>query len=658
MFDRLFAPLQVGSITLKNRLVVTPMSSHMAVKNHTATARMARYYATRAAGGFGLIETGYISISKQGLADAAQCALYTDEHETGIALIAQAAHEASADARIFAQLAHAGNLAYLPESGELVGASAMPTALSTTPVRELSTQEVWQIVNQFADSAERARRAGFDGVEVHAAHGYLVNQFLSARTNKRIDEWGSSVADRARFACEIIRAIKKRCGADFPVSIRFNATDDVVGGNTVEDYRAQARLFEAAGADLLNISFGTAESGTVINSNYTKPGFNAVNAGYIREAVSIPVCVAGRVNDPSVAEGILLEENADLVGLGRQSLADPEFPLKVREGRLNELICCTGCMQRCIGMPTCGPEDTGISCMLNPFSGKEGLDEWQIGTAKKAKQVVVVGAGPAGLQAARIAAERGHQVTVLEREATVGGQYRLAAMPPDKTELAKTIRTYSVLAIKHGAAIRCGVEATSEVLSELEPDAIILATGATPIFPHIPGIDGPRVIKANDVLSGRVVLPRRQKVLIVGAGLVGAEAAEYLTLFDAQITVVDMIPQIAGLLNRVPRHKLLERLDKAGLRFVPNSKVLEFTEDGVRVQPIVRGGEGTIHEEGEPVLLDGFDTIIVAMGARAYNPLEEDARRICHEVYVVGDAERAGDAKKAIYEATRVALTL
>lgn len=659
MFDKLFQPLQVGTITLKNRLVMTPMSSKLVDESHRATERTAAYYAARAAGGFGLVETGYLSVMENSLSGPGQGALYDDSFVPGATRVAEAVHAAAPDAKIFAQLVHTGNLADRSQfEGMAVGASSMPAATIDEPVHELATGEVWDVVAAFADAAERAQRAGFDGVEVHAAHGYLINQFLSARTNKRVDEFGGSVVERTRLACEVIRAIKERCGAGYPVSIRFNATDDIEGGNVLSDYVAQARMFEAAGADLLNVSFGTAESGTVINSNYTKPGFNAPNARAIREAVGVPVCVVGRVNDPAVAERIVATGDADLVGLGRQSLADPEFPNKVREGCLAELICCTGCMQRCIGMPTCGPEDTGVSCMLNPFSGKESLDEWQIRPAEEPRRVVVVGAGPAGLQAARIAAERGHEVTVLEREGKPGGQYNLAAMPPDKTELAKTVKTYATLAAQAGAEIRYGTEATVDVLTSLGPDAVVLATGAEPLWLPIPGIDGPCVVKANDVLMGKAVLGHGKRVLVVGAGLVGCETAEFLCGYGHELTIVDMVPEMANLLNPVPRKKLLGRFEEHGVTFVANSKVLAFLEDGVRVQGVARDEQGAPHDEGAPTELVGFDFVVVAMGARAYNPLEADAHALCSDVHVIGDASRAGDAKKAIYEATRVALEL
>lgn len=650
MFDELFQPLQVGSITLKNRLVMTPMSSKLTDGAHHATPRAAAYYAARAAGGFGLVETGYLSVMENSLADAGQGAIYDDSFVPGLALIPEAVHAAAPDAKAFAQLVHTGNLADRSLiAGPAVGASAIPASVADHPVHELTTEEVYEVIGRFADAAERAKRAGFDGVEVHGAHGYLINQFLSRRTNKRTDEFGGSTAERTRLACEVIRSIKQRCGEDYPVSIRFNATDDVEGGNVLSDYVAQAAEFERAGADLLSVSYGTAESGTVINSNYTPAGFNAPNAHRIRRQVGIPVLVVGRVNDPAVAERIVRGGDADLVGLGRQSLADPEFPHKVREGRLAELICCTGCMQRCIGMPTCGPEDTGVSCMLNPFSGKEALPEWQVRPAEKPKRVVVAGAGPAGLQAARIAATRGHHVTVLERARRPGGQYNLAAMPPDKSDLAKTVKTFATLAVRAGAEIRYGTEATPELLRKLAPDAVILATGATPLWLPIPGIDGPCVVKANDVLAGRVVLGHGKSVLVVGAGLVGCETAEFLTMYGHRITIVDMVPEMAKQLNPVPRRKLLSRFAEHGVRFVANSKVLAFLEDGVRAQPV---------EGGDPLELTGFDHVVVAMGARTYNPLEDAARSVCDDVRVVGDASRAGDAKKAIYEASRAALEL
>lgn len=247
---------------------------------------------------------------------------------------------------------------------------------------------------------------------------------------------------------------------------------------------------------------------------------------------------------------------------------------------------------------------------------------------------------------------------MLEHAGKPGGQYNLAAMPPDKSELAKTIKTYATLATKAGAEIRYSTEATPELLGELSPDAVVLATGATPLWLPIPGIDGSQVAKANDALAGRVVLGSGKRVLVVGAGLVGCETAEFLTMYGHDLTMVDMVPQMAALLNPVPRRRLLARFAEHNVRFVPNAKVREFLDDGVRAQPVTRDASGKPVDDGDPIELTGFDYVVVAMGARAYNPLEQAARKVCDKAYVVGDARRAGDAKKAIYEAARAALIL
>lgn len=282
--------------------------------------------------------------------------------------------------------------------------------------------------------------------------------------------------------------------------------------------------------------------------------------------------------------------------------------------------------------------------MINPFSGKEGI--WEIKKAEKSKKVIVLGAGPVGLQAAWVLAKRGHDVTVLEKEEYAGGQYRLASIPPMKQDLSKTIHTYETLCNKYGVKIKYGVEATKEIIQSYNVDTIVLATGSKPIIPSIKGIEGDNIYKANDILKGNKIIGN-QKVLVIGAGLVGCETAEFLSLYNNDITIVDMIKEMAPLLAKVPRRHLLARLDKSHVKFYPETKVLEFTFDGIKYE----------HKDEQGVL-SGFDSIVLAIGSKSYNPLLEVSEEICNEVYSIGDAKKSADAMIGIYEATKVAMSI
>lgn len=636
MYTKLFEPMNIGKLEIKNRFVVPAMDSHYTDEKHQFTDQALNYYGERALGGFGLIFTEFLCVSEEGLAEKTQAGIYDDCFLPMLSKLTKRIHDNGS--YIFAQLQHSGRLQGKGSTTlAAVGASNIPDKSKPIKVHELSTDEVRIIINKFVEAALRAQKAGFDGVEIHGAHGYLLAQFLSKGVNKRVDCYGGNITNRARIVCEIIQAVKKSCGKDYPVVVRTSGDEGYYGGNSIEDAIAQALLFEEAGADAIHISYGTA-----IQSYYTKSGFNIDNVRKVKEAVSIPVIGVGRINDPTLALSAVKSSAMDFVALGRQSICDPHFPQKVKEGKINEILTCTGCMQRCLY--TSSFEDGfGTSCMINPFSGKENI--WTIEEAENKKKIGIIGAGPAGLQAAWILGKKGHQVKVYEKESTAGGQYRLASVPSMKQDLAKTISTYLAFSKKYHVDIYYDTPATKELLDKENFDEIIVATGSLPIIPRIEGIDNNHVYLANDLLSFHQLL-QNEKILVLGAGLVGAETAELLAEYGNDVTIVDMLDKVAPLTPKRPRENLLNHLKQLGVQLQLNSKVLKINQDGID------------YENNQQInTLKGYDAVVLAFGSKANNELYNQIKDY-KNIHVIGDASKAGDAKKAIYEATKLALKL
>lgn len=632
-YEKLFEPLKIGELEIKNRFVVPAMDSHYTNEQHYFTKQALNYYGERAKGGFGLITTEFMCVSEEGLAEKTQAGIYDDCFIPMLSQLVERVHHNGS--RMFAQLQHSGRLQGRGTSSLMaVGASSIPDSGNLIKVHELTTDEVKGIIHKFVLAAKRAQKAGFDGVEIHGAHGYLLAQFLSSGVNKRVDEYGGNITNRARIVCEIIQEIKKECGKDYPVVVRTSGDEAYEGGNSIEDAVTQAKLFELAGADAIHISHGIA-----IHPYYTKAGFNIENARRVKQAVHIPVIVVGRINDPTLALSIIESQAADFIALGRESICDPHFPLKVKEGRFNEIFTCTGCMQRCL-YTNMFEEGYGTSCMINPFSGKEGL--WTIKQAETAKNIAIIGAGVAGLQSAWILAKRGHKVTVLEKENTAGGQYRLASVPPMKQDLSKTISTYLSLCHKYGVKIKYNTEVTKDYFKDHQYDDIIISTGALPLVPPIEGINHDNVYLANDILKFNKIFSNK-KVLVLGAGLVGCETAEVLAGYHNQVTIVDMLDKAAPLAPKRPRLGLLDHLNKLNVQFILNSKVVRIHKDGIDYQ-----------YNDEIYSIKDIDYIVLAFGSKPNNQLYKELK----DAYIIGDANTASDAKKAIFDATQLALKL
>lgn len=635
-FEKMYESIQIGPMTVKNRYVVPPMGNNFANTDGTLSNQSKAYYTKRAKGGFGLITIEATVVHPGAKGGPRKPCLYDDSTIESFKKVIDSCHNEGA--KISIQLQNAGPEGNAKNAGAPIkAASAIPSVAGKDTPEALTTEEIYELAKGYGAAAKRAMLAGADAVEIHMAHGYLVNTFLSPRTNKRVDEFGGNLENRLRFPKLIIEEIKKETEGKIAVLARINSTEDILGGMDVNDNATLAVCLESYGIDGLHVS-----RAVHIKDEYMWAP-TAIHAGFssdlvkkIKDMVSIPVITVGRHTEPYFAEMMVRKGMADLVAFGRQSLADPELPNKAKEGRLEDLNPCIACLQGCVANMYKGEP---ICCLVNPELGHESDEVTKAGEAKK---VMVIGGGVAGLCAAYTAAEKGHDVTLYEASDVLGGNMRLAAYPPGKGDIANMIRSYIKRAEKAGVKILMNTEATLDTVKEEKPDSVIVSTGSKTLILPIKGIEDPAIIHGSDLLDGKTAAGK--KVLVVGGGMVGCETAAFLGEQEHDVTVIEFRDTVGADVIHEHRVFLMEDFKQYGINEITGAKVCEFFTDGVAYET----SDGVKHETR------GYDSVVLSMGFRNYNPFAEKLEEMGENVFVVGDATRARralDATKEAYEA-------
>lgn len=653
-FQKVFEPIKIGKLEIKNRIEFSPMDTCLATPEGWVTRELIEFYKARARGGAGIITVGDSPIdydyakNHNGLIN-----LGDDRVIPGLSELAEAVQRFGA--KISIELNHGGRLVPpdVLRGKRPLAPSPIPPAGPVAPggakrvhIQEMDQDMIDEVIEKYAAAAYRCLRAGFEMIMLHGAHGHLLAQFLSPATNKRTDHYGGSLENRARFPLEVLAAIRKKVGSRLAIEYRISATELVPGGLTVEETIEFLKMIEDQ-IDLVHVSVGTMSDPEVIphviQPAYFPHAYNVHYAEKIKKALCIPVVAVGSIADLELADRIIAEGRADLVAMARALIADPDLPNKTRFGRHREVRPCVRC-------DYCGGQRSVLSlpvrCAVNPVTGRE-LEFGSIRPAEEKKKVVIVGGGPAGMEAAIVASMRGHRVILYEKEEKLGGALTMASAPPFKADMKRFLEWLVQTTRSHPVEIKFSTEATPETILNEQPDVIILAVGAKPVIPEIPGGNRSNVVWAGDVHLDRVKVGER--VVVAGAGMTGCEVALHLAQQGKKITLVDIVgpAEIARDMTDTNRTGLMQLLRRYNVEFRLEVKLEEVTERGV----VVVDRRWERHEIPA-------DTVVLSLGFRSRREVVEAFTGMAPEVYVVGDCWQPRNLRAAIHDAFNVAVEI
>jgi len=631
----LFTPFQIKNLTLKNRIVLPPLASFLIEKGGGITDRAVEHYRRRAAGGPAMVIMEACAVSPEGVVSENQARIDSDRLLKGLSRIAEAIRAEGAVPAI--QIHHAGRQTSAKVIERLpMAPSPLPCPAIRGDVAPLTVEQIQELVDKFAAAAVRSREAGFELLEIHGAHGYLINQFLSRYSNIREDAYGGDVAGRTRFALDIIAEIRNRLGSSFPISFKISAQEFVPDGLTVEESIDILKLLVTAGIDAVQVSAGNDSTPEwICQPMFMQKACLVESAAAIKKALKIPVMAVGRINDPWTADSIIAKGMADLVCIGRGLMADPEMPIKAQEGRFDEIrtcIACNTCMQSIY-------RKGRLECLVNPALGRE--QEMQILPTTQPKKVMVVGGGPGGLNAAWVAAKRGHEVHLYEKQTYLGGQLVPGSKTAYKREMQSLINFQKRQVELNGVICHMGQDVTAETVQKENPDVVILATGSRPVLPSVEGIDEALVVTFDVVLNGNV--QENKPTVIIGGGSTGCEVAYHLSEMGSPVTIVELMPKIGGDIEAVTKKLLLRKLKENDVRILTEHRLLRVGKNNL----VVAGPDGieTIIEA---------QRVVIAIGIRQDDTIHQQIKALGYETHVIGDCLEPRTAKSAIYEGAKL----